>query len=386
MKPSQWIALAIVLLTMGWLASGVLGQGSEPEPPPPPPAEQAARHDAEARVPDVRVTQSLAKERVRRLRLLGRTAASRHITLKAETEGRVIALPVPKGQTVAEGADLVRLALEDREARLAEATEMEALRQLEFDVAQQLQRRDFASRVSLAEARANLEAAQARKAEIALDVARTRITAPFDGVFADNLVEIGDFVREGDALGTIVDLDPLTVTGQVSERDVADLTLDQKASVTLVDGRELEGCVTYIAPSAEAATRTFPIEISVPNPDGRVPEGMTAEIRLPLSAVRAHLVSPAVLALDAEGRIGIKHVTDDDRVAFAPVQISGDGAGGLWVTGLPETIRLITVGQAFVKTGQTVRAVTDEAIADRSRALIEQDAQKARPLGGESGQ
>ena len=76
--------------------------------------------------------------------------------------------------------------------------------------------------------------------------------------------------------------------------------------------------------------------------------------------VIAHRVSPAILTLTDDGMIGVKTLGPDNRVRFHPIQIIGDGADGVWLSGLPNRITLITVGQEFVAEGQTVRPI-DEA-------------------------
>jgi multidrug efflux system membrane fusion protein len=248
---------------------------------------------------------------------------------------------------------------------------------LQYDASQKLQRRDFTSRVSLAEAKANLGAAKSQVAARALDLARTHIVAPFDGVLNDHAVEVGDYVQVGDKLATVVDLDPLLVRGHVTEQEVVGLEPGREGTAVLGDGRELTGHVTYVASVADPATRTFAVELEVPNPGARLPDGITGELRLPLASVRAHLVSPAVLALDGDGRVGVKYVDGEDRVAFAPVRIAGDGAEGFWVSDLPDKLTIITIGQAFVSVGQKVKSVHAAEIAETSRAQTEEAARKA---------
>src|SRR3546814_14385271 len=90
---------------------------------------------------------------------------------------------------------------------------------------------------------------------------------------------------------------------------------------------------------------------------------MTAEIALPLSATQAHRVSPAVLTLSDKGEIGVKAVDADNRVVFHPVKIVDTDGEGTWVTGLPEQVTLITVGQEYVGPGDSVRSVPEATIA-----------------------
>ncbi len=81
----------------------------------------------------------------------------------------------------------------------------------------------------------------------------------------------------------------------------------------------------------------------------------------------AHRVSPALLTLGPKGEIGLKLVDEFNRVEFFPVELAVSRLDGVWVTGLPETARIITVGQGYVAPGQVVEAVAtqpDTALAE----------------------
>jgi multidrug efflux system membrane fusion protein len=82
-------------------------------------------------------------------------------------------------------------------------------------------------------------------------------------------------------------------------------------------------------------------------------------MRVPVAELPAHRVSPAILTLTDDGKIGVKTVNAENIVEFHAVQIVGDGPDGVWLVGLPERARFITVGQDFVVTGQKVEPVPD---------------------------
>jgi multidrug efflux system membrane fusion protein len=87
----------------------------------------------------------------------------------------------------------------------------------------------------------------------------------------------------------------------------------------------------------------------------------------------AHRISPALLALDEQGNLGVKLVDDENRVVFHPVAMAGDEGGTLWVEGLPDPATVITVGQEFVRPGQRVDPVDAETIAANTAALAAAD-------------
>ena len=99
------------------------------------------------------------------------------------------------------------------------------------------------------------------------------------------------------------------------------------------------------------------VELAVANPNRKVRAGITAELELSTDELYGHLLLPALLTLDDAGTIGVKIVDSDGRVEFVAVEILRSDAKGVWVTGLPESARIISVGQGFVMDGQHVDAV-----------------------------
>lgn len=294
-----------------------------------------------------------------------RTEPNRLVRLRAETDGAVVSLPVERGNTVSAGATVIELDMRDRNARLAEATSLVTQRELELQARRNLRDRDFASEVEIAEAAARLESAKAARERIQLELDNITIEAPFNGIMQERSVEIGDYVRAGDTVAEIVDIDPLIIAGDVNGKEVSELGVGSPGTAVLVNGTELQGTIRYLSPVADENTRTFRVELAVANPD-RVRAGLTAELRLSGSRLSAHDISSALLTLADDGTVGVKAVDSRNRVEFYPVEIVGASEGGILVTGLPESLRVITVGQGFVTVGQLVEPVAYSALEDNA--------------------
>ncbi|MGE0718404.1 MAG: efflux RND transporter periplasmic adaptor subunit [Alphaproteobacteria bacterium] len=356
MRSSYWMALAVTVGAIAWVASGQLAGGDEPPRKP-------AAATTEAPLPAVRFAWSDASPRERNVVLRGRTEPNRRVTVRAETIGRVAAVAAERGQRVASDTTILTLAEDDRPARLAEARALLAQREVEFRASRALAERGFRADNQHAVARAQLDSARALVARIELDIRRTTIRAPFAGVLDKRKVEVGDYLKEGDPIAEIVDLDPVIVVGFATETDRGHIRDGQKGAARLATGQELAVAVRYVAADADAATRTFRVELEAPNPDHAIVGGVTAEITIPVERLAAHRVTPALLGLDEKGVLGIKTIDGSDTVAFHPVRVVGDGPEGMWVTGLPDRARIITVGQEFVRPGQRVRPVPMTAAA-----------------------
>ena len=101
------------------------------------------------------------------------------------------------------------------------------------------------------------------------------------------------------------------------------------------------------------------------NRDFSIRSGLTVNARIGLGEVLAHLISPALFTLGDSGEIGVRTLDESNRVVFQTVSIVEDGPGGVWITGLPDTTNLITVGQESVSAGEIVEPVYHNTSADQ---------------------
>jgi multidrug efflux system membrane fusion protein len=361
MQRSYQIAIGISIAAALWILSGEIFKTEHALELSA--AERAVEGDGKS-LQRVQVARITAEPWIRTLPVSGRTEAARNVKLRAETTGAVESVVAVKGAKVKHGDALVRLAANDRPARVSEARALVAKRDMEFRAQENLAKKDFTSEVSLANAKAQLESARSMLAMVDLDLARTVIRAPFDGVFNDHQVDVGDYVKAGDQVADIIELDPIKIIADVTEVSVGELKVGNRATATLADGTVVEGPITYVSASAVGTTRTFAVELEVANPTGAIVDGMTAAVALPAREIMAHRVPPSVLTLDEKGTVGIKIVDDTDTVQFVAAQTVSNTADGIWIGGLPTTIRLVAVGQEYVRTGQRVIAV--EAPAPQS--------------------
>jgi multidrug efflux system membrane fusion protein len=357
MRLSFVISAGLAVAAVAWIASGQLGDWkSEPER-----KKSSAEISGEKQLTLVRARTQTAERRRTDLLINGQTEAVRTVDLKAELDGAIDRLPVEKGVRVAAGDVIAHIAARERLAGLAEAKAIMQQRRIEYEAAVKLADRGYRAETSLAEARAAFEAAKAGVELAQVEVDNLTIEAPFAGVLKERMVELGGYLKAGDEVARIVELDPILFIAQVGEQDVGKLSLGDPGTARMIGHPGVEGRIRFIAATADAQTRTFRVELEVPNPQFSIPVGVTAEIALPLGAVAAHKISPAILTLDDAGRVGVNTLDPESRVRFRPVTIIEDEADGVWVAGLPETVTLVIVGQEFVIEGEEVRVQAEEA-------------------------
>ena len=309
------------------------------------------------------VLESEAQQTRATLTLRGRTEASRRVEVPAQTTGLVVSEPLRRGTEVEAGQLLCRLNPGVRAAQLAEAEAALAEAEAEAAAARQLNDKGFTANTTLRTRQAQLEAAQAQLDQVEWDIQNLEIFAPFDGVLETDTAELGALMSPGTYCGTVIDLSKIKVTGFVSEQEVDLLSVGQKASARMINGIEATGEITFLSRSADQETRTYAVEATLPNPEGRLRDGMTAELRIELPSETAHLIPQTALTLDDNGRVGVR--TAENGIArFHPVKLLRDEPGGFWVSGLPDRADVIIAGQEFVRDGRQVVATVARPEAD----------------------
>jgi multidrug efflux system membrane fusion protein len=370
------VAAALLALLVAWLLSGLLV-------PHPREVDQPAPAARVAPPTPVQVALLVAEPVERTVTLSGRTAPARTVELKAETSGRVVAVGAARGSRVEAGALLLRLDAGDRVARLSQARAELRQRELEYDGQSRLKPQGYISDARLAESLAQLEKARAEVKRAELDVERMQLRAPFAGALQERLVEVGDYVAPGTPVATFVDDRRLAVAGSVAEGQASLVRAGLAGTAHLASGQVVAGRLRYVAPVADEATRTFAVELEIPNPRGELPAGVTADIELPVGRVSAHRLSPALLSLDDAGVVGVKIQAPGDRVKFVPATVVRTAPDGVWITGLPDPAPVIVGGQGFVRDGDrvavTLAPASPVAAPEGAPAVASRAAPEARP-------
>lgn len=335
--------------------------------------------------------------------LRGQTAAVRQVEVRAETSATVISEPLRKGTFVAAGDLLCQLDPGTREAALAEARARlneaqsrvpetkarlaeakarlsEAL--INNNAAEKLSEGGYASDTRLASTQAAVRAAEAGIASAQSGLETTKsgiegaaaavaaaereieqltIEAPFEGLLESDTAELGSLMQPGSLCATIIQLDPIKLVGYVPETEVNRIELGATAAAELADGQWVQGQVVFISRAADQMTRTFQVEISVPNPELAIRDGQTASIMVAANGALAHRLPQSALTLNNDGQLGVRIVGADDIVDFRPVTLLRDDVDGVWVSGLGERADVIVVGQDFVTRGVRVKPTYREA-------------------------
>ncbi|MCX7305756.1 MAG: efflux RND transporter periplasmic adaptor subunit [Hyphomicrobiales bacterium] len=355
------VAAVAVLLGVGaWVATGEFSSVGSAENEA---AAPAAKVDepVQAALRTVAVIMPPRITHARAIRISGNTEAEKRVTLATRVMGVIESLPVKQGQRVERGGLVMRLDARDKEAAIRMAESVVTQRQAEADAAERLVGGGNAPKLQADQARAALATAQSLLEAAKAELAQYEILAPFNGLIDRVPVQRGSAILAGAEVATLINLDPLLAVGEVSERDLRFLQLGNEADIRLVDGTVVKGTLRYISRDASSATRTFRIEVAIPNEDKSLPAGMTAEITLLADPTESVVLPRSVVTLGSKGDLGIRAVDKDNKVVFFPIDLVDDTPTGLVLAGIPVDARVIVAGQDLVSDGDEVKPVEADA-------------------------
>ena len=406
-----WAAL-VALGVAGWMASG---QFTSPASEVAPDAAMAAKPDKAApaggempKVSAVTVENSAVR---RSVRASGVTQPKSIVTVSTEISGTIRKLPLREGTAIARGDVIVSLntntlpvRIEAAEAEIAAARaahdsavkqaggtyeeERAAARanlevaQKRLDIARKLASRNFSAPVELAQLKADFENARMALARIELaknlrsevdvsqslarlataksnlavlrdQLSKSTIVAPVAGWLEAVDVDSGEQVAAGSPVATILDMGELKIVVAVPQTDIAHISIKDPVSVDIAGAGRRAGEVTRIASITSSTTRTFDVEVTVPNPDRALRAGMSVEATIDVGFQPAFGISPAHLSVAGDGSLTAK-VSDGGIVRIVPVELIRSGVEQVFVSGLSDGDTLLTFGQAFVEAGDNV--------------------------------
>lgn len=361
------VAVLVLIAAGAWIGSGEFASVGSHEPVSAATAETAAASETpasetaavEPAAPTLRTVATVVPvfaEHARKIRLSGATQPNKRAVLAARADGVVQRLDLTKGAPITEGTIVMALEGPETLARADIAQIALDQRERELVTAERLFKSGNTPEIQLTSARSARDAAKAELTLARATVDRLGLTAPFSGLVDSVNVELGEWVQTGTPIATILSLDPILVRAEVSEVDIGHVTTGAKAKVKLVNGTEMEGTLRFVAREASVETRTFPVEIELPNPGNILPSGMTTEVELFATPARTVTVPRSVITLSDKGEVGLRVVGKDNVARFIAVGILDDTETGLVVTGVPEDVRIIVAGQDLVRDGEQVIA------------------------------
>ncbi|WP_432774084.1 efflux RND transporter periplasmic adaptor subunit [Brevibacillus gelatini] len=184
----------------------------------------------------------------------------------------------------------------------------------------------------------------------------TLIKATVDGIVTEILVQEGDTITAQKPVATIINLDPVIVKANVSEKALPALPKGTQLDVQIPSlGIKAKGTVSFVGLSASGQSRLFPVEIEVPNPKGTILPGMKAEVSSQKG--QAGILVPTDAILERNGK-SVVYVVDEERVAEKEIAIALKGTERTLIeSGVKKGDKVVIKGQSQLKDGAKINIV-----------------------------
>lgn len=305
------------------------------------------------------------------VRAVGTLEADQRVELAAEVDGRITGIDVTEGADVRQGEVMLRID-EDQlrsQVRAADAALTRARQEAENLARQKARNETLLEQGAISKqayddlkTRAEAAVADSQAAAANLALARTRLAdarvrAPFAGRAGVRQVDLGQYVRVGDPLITLVDNDPLEIEFTVPERYLGQLATGQDVQVEVASapGRAYDGTVTFVSPEVDVASRAVTMKASIPNPDAELRAGQFANAVLVLEERPDALIVPEA-AIVPRGGQNLVFVVRDGTAHRNEVRLGEREPGRVQILeGIAAGDTVVVAGQQRLTEGTPVR-------------------------------
>jgi len=337
---------------------------------------EATRHDEAIPVTIGKVT---SMDLTYTLQRVGSLEAKESVLLKAEAEGSITGIFFEEGDLVKEGQVLVKLndakikaTMAQLQARLHQMQVQLANSERTFQRKEPLVKEELVSKQDFDDLQSRIEVEKATLKEIRAQLTHngellddTEVRASFAGTVSERKISVGDFLRIGDPVVQLVQLNPLEVAFRVDEKYKTNLYPKQPVAlmVAAYPGKKFQGEVYFISPDIDISTRTFLVKSRVANDQTLLNPGMFAEVTIATEVHKNALVVPweSVIQLEDETYLYVVNTTTAKKV---PVKL------GLVSEGLAEVFGNLKAGQSVAREGKY-------ALHDGSKVRIVAGSQKS---------
>ena len=205
------------------------------------------------------------------------------------------------------------------------------------------------------EARAGLKQAQAALAMVKDRLRKSQLHAPCGGIIAFRQVEEGEVVGPGTVITQVVDNSKMKIRLSLAERDIPLLDRDKLFPFTVdaYPGEESICRLSFLSPTADPVTRSFPVELLVDEPDPRMADGMTVRVEFPFASQKKSIKIPSAWLSEEDGQIGL-FVVADEKALFKKVTLGSYYEGRVEILSGISDDELVITNPAGLKAGEAV--------------------------------
>jgi membrane fusion protein (multidrug efflux system) len=344
--------LAVGAVLIGLVAWRHMGREDEGAPPP----------------SAVETTTAAEREVQVKVSALGSLDADQSIVVSPEIDGIVTSIDFTDGQRLNKGDTIISIDSGSLKARLMQTQARVKLTRANFDRAERLRKQGSGTERALDEALNDMRSAEADLAAAQADLDKANIRAPFTGIVGLRKVSLGQYLKAGDPIATLADVDHLRIDFRVSEVFLTQIGKDQEVSVELdaLPGETFKGVVTAIDPVIDVAGRAISVRAVLPNESGKLRPGLFGRVNI-VTLVRKSVVLPesTLVPQQAGGKAVFVVLGDGEKerhVELRPVEIGERLKGEVEIlSGVRAGETVVTAGQLKIRHGDAVAPVVASA-------------------------
>ena len=218
------------------------------------------------------------------LESVGSLASPQGVMLSADLPGTVTNIAFESGTTATNGQLLVQIDTRQEEAQLATAKAKLDLARLNLDRARDLSDKRVIATSAYDENKSGYDVAVASVEEMQAAIDRKTIRAPFGGVLGIRQINVGQYLKSGDAIVQLESLDPIYVNFALPQQYIGNLKIGQPVKIQAdgLPGKKFAGTITAINSLVDSSTRNIQVQGTIPNPDHLLRSGMFAGVQVEL--------------------------------------------------------------------------------------------------------
>lgn len=311
----------------------------------------------------VEITTVIVQRVTDKFEAVGTIEATEAITVVAEIDASVISLPFQEGREIRRGELIAQLDDSQLAAEVARAEAVRVQSKASYDRVESIVEQKAGAPQDLDDAAAALKVAEANLAVAKARLAKTQIVAPFDGIIGARRVSIGTFLRAGQAITDLANIDAIRVNFSAPERFLSRLSRGAEVAVstTAFPGYQLKGKIIAIEPVLDPATRSARIVAEVANPARKFRPGMSANVSAVLSERPNALTIPNEAVFAAGNQSFVFVVKPDSTVARVALTLGTRLANAVEVVeGLEPGMKVVRAGHQKLFDGAKVMPIAGE--------------------------
>ncbi len=342
------LSVSFILLMSGCSKQGSAGGGFSMPPMP------------------VEVAQVTVQKVTDKFDAVGTIEAIEAITAVSEIDGTIMSLPFQEGSFINRGGLIAQIDDVQLSAEVARAEALRVQSQINYDRVKSIVEQKAAAPQDLDDAAAALKVSDANLAVAQSRFTKTRIVAPFEGIIGARRVSVGTFLRTGQAIAELANIDELRVIFSSPERFLAKLNRGAEVTVTTTAFADhvVKGTIIAIEPVVDAATRSTRVVARVSNPGRKFRPGMSANVSAVMSE-RAQAITIPNEAVFATGNQSFVFIVKPDSTVARVSLILGTRLSDVVevVQGLDPGTRVVTAGHQKLFEGAKVMPMSTQQAA-----------------------